>query len=78
VGHLDLYTLEDLPADAARVLLVELGVMACRHGGGPRTVRAILHDGVAQINSATHTPPAGSLAEDIATVLTTNPNTGLA
>lgn len=52
--------------------------MACRHGGGPRTVRAILHDGVAQINSATHTPPAGSLAEDIATVLTTNPNTGLA
>lgn len=78
VGHLDRYALEDLPADAARILLVELGAMTCRYGGGPRAVRAVLHDGVAQINGATHTPAPGGLAEDVRTVLATNPNTGLA
>ena len=78
MGHLDRCALEDLPSDAARVLLVELGAMTCRYGGGPRTVRAVLHDGVAQINGATHTPPAGGLAEAVATVFPTNPNTGAA
>jgi hypothetical protein len=52
--------------------------MTCRYGGGPRTIRAVLHDGVAQINGTTHTPAAGGLAEDVKTVFATNPNTGAA